>query len=83
MPIPFVLVIPREGFRVRDPETMLLLPPEGITAPLGSHWVRQELDGAVDLEAIDPDPEPERPPKRAARNNPKTATPANADAEKG
>ena len=80
MPIPTIRVIPRDGFRVRDPETMLMVPPEGITAPRGSHWIRQELDGAVKLEPILPN---DKAPKRAAKKNTQTATPAPADAEKG
>jgi len=80
VPIPTIRVIPRDGFRVRDPETMLIVPPEGITAPLGSHWVRQELAGAVDLVPIEPT---ENAPKRVAKKTTQTATPAPADAEKG
>ena len=75
-----IRVIPRDGFRVRDPETGLVVPSEGITAPRGSHWIRQELDGAVDLEPIGP---PENAPKRGAKKTTKTATPAPADTEKG
>ena len=59
---------------------MLIVPPEGITAPRGSHWIRQELDGSVDLEPIAPT---ENAPKRVAKKNTQTATPAPADAEKG
>ena len=84
MPLPICRVIPREGFRVRDPETGELVPLEGILAPRGSHWVRQARDGAVDLEPTDPKPTTSRAPrKRAARKSSKTATPAEADAEKG
>jgi hypothetical protein len=80
VPIPTIRVIPRDGFRVRDPETGLVVPAEGITALRGSHWLRQESDGAVDLEPLVTN---RNAPKRGAKKTTQTATPAPADAEKG
>ena len=91
MPIPTVRVLPKTGARVRDPETMILVPAEGIVAPMNSHWLRQQKDGAVDLEVIRPEPAPEPKTKTKtereqtpnARPVSKSATPAKADTPKG
>ena len=42
-----VFLAPAPGMKVRDPETMALLPQDGKLLPLSSHWVRQLENGSV------------------------------------
>jgi hypothetical protein len=57
-------VIPAPGLTVRNPETKLLLPPEGIDVPDDSYlWNRILNDGDVQIaKDNEPPPEAETPP---------------------
>lgn len=62
-------VIPAEGRAVRDPRSMILLPPEGRDVPDDDpFWVRRVRDGDVTVEEAPPPPPP---PARAAADAPK------------
>lgn len=44
-----IVVIPAPGLLVRDPATMLPLPPEGAEVEESSHWMRRLAAGDVTL----------------------------------
>jgi len=41
------VVVPIDGARVVDPETGLILPPEGAAVPRDTFWLRRIMDGSV------------------------------------
>lgn len=44
-----VHVTPAPGLIVRDPNTMLPLPPEGAQVEKSSHWIRRQKEGDVTM----------------------------------
>lgn len=53
-------VIPAAGKRVRDPETGLVMSPEGRTVPGTMHWLRMLAQGAITRRPASPSPKPKR-----------------------
>lgn len=62
-------LIPKAGLRMRDPQTLQLLPAEGETLQLTSYWRRRINDGDVSIG---------KPPRAASAKPDKTAKPAAA-----
>lgn len=60
-------LIPKTGLRLRDPQTLALLPPQGAAVALTSYWHRRLKDGDVSIG---------KPPRDAASKHDKTAKPA-------
>lgn len=60
---PTAYLIPKPGLRMRDPQSLQLLPEEGAELPLTSYWRRRINDGDVSIG---------KPPRASA----KTAKPA-------
>lgn len=58
MTVKSLKVKPSEGFKIRDPDLMDLLPPEGRTVPDSMYWQRRIRDKDVELMPDDP-PAPE------------------------
>ncbi len=74
---------PAPGLSVRDPATMQLLPPEGITVEATDlHWARALRDGdVVEVSTVRPAPKPKADPKpkAAAKAKPAPTPPAKSE----
>ncbi|MCX8507223.1 MAG: DUF2635 domain-containing protein [Alphaproteobacteria bacterium] len=67
---------PKDGLTVRDPDSMVALPPEGQIVPRNDYWLRRLEQGDVDL-IDDAKSTPTKTPATkspAAANNGDTAT---------
>lgn len=47
--MPTAYLVPKAGLRVRDPETLQVLPPEGAQIRLNAYWRRRINDGDVSV----------------------------------
>lgn len=70
---------PAEGRRVRDPQSMRLLSPDGEYKPQNAYWTRRVLDGdaIVSLPMLQVAPTPQEPKPKAR----KETKPASSNAQ--
>lgn len=62
-------VVPTQGFKIRDPDLMDLLPDAGREVPVSDYWIRRVNDGDVAV-AQPPAAEINPPPKGVKKNDP-------------